>query len=421
MRVCVAGLWHLGTVTAACLADAGHRVVGFDDDEEVVEGLRRGRSPVAEPGLDALVSNGIDGGRLEFTNDPTEALADADVLWITYDTPVDEDDRADVDWVKERIRGLLEERGPETFVVISSQLPVGTVGTLGAHRVACIPENLQLGRAIDAFSRPERVVVGIGSETDRSPVERLLAPITDRIEWMGIESAELAKHALNAFLATSITFANELAVLGERVGADAREVAHGLKTDARIGPRAYLNPGAAFAGGTLARDVEFLTQTAEREGIATPLLSAVRPSNEEHLHWPLRAVRELLDHDDGVVAVWGLAYKVGTDTLRRSSALQLCTELARAGISVRAHDPAVRALPANAANAISLTPTALDALDGASALVVATPWPDFRKIDADEVVARMTLPNVVDADGALLDTLGADPRVRYVTVGRAPR
>lgn len=425
MRVCVAGLWHLGIVTAACLASIGHEVVAFDEDSELVDALRRGRCPVTEPGLEDLVLAGIDARRLAFSSDPAIALARADVLWIAYDTPVDHDDRADVESVERRVLALLGELEPETFVLVSSQLPVGTTGRFEkagdalAGRIAYVPENLQLGNAIDAFMSPNRIVVGVRPFADRSVIESLLAPITDRLEWMEVESAEMTKHALNAFLATSIAFANEVAGLCERVGADARDVARGLKGDARIGSRAYLNPGAAFAGGTLARDIQFLAQIARREDAGAQLLSSVRRSNDEHLQWPHRTVVSLLDGGAGPVAVWGLTYKAGTDTLRRSSAMELCTALAREGVSVRTHDPAVSALPPATPAEVTLWPTAVEALEGASALVVATPWPEFRTVDADEVVARMAVPNVVDASGVLIDTLGHDPRVRYVTVGKA--
>jgi UDPglucose 6-dehydrogenase len=425
MRVCVAGLWHLGAVTAACLAACGHEVIGFDEDVNLVDELSRGRCGVAEPGLGDLVRAGIDASRLTFSNDRSEALAGVDVLWIAYDTPVDGEDHADVESVVRRVLALLAQLECQTFVLLSSQLPVGTTRRFAeaadslAARIAYVPENLRLGTAIDSFMNPTRIVVGVRPDADRQVIDRLLAPITDRIDWMEVESAEMTKHALNSFLATSIAFANEVAVLCERVGADARDVARGLKSDPRIGSHAYLNPGAAFAGGTLARDIEFLTEIAKREGVPAPLLSAVRPSNTEHLQWPHRTVTSLLDGGKGSVAVWGLAYKVGTSTLRRSSALQLCTALARDGISVRAHDPAVSALPPDVATEVTLYSTAADALDGASALVVATPWPEFRAVDADEVVTRMTTPNVVDTSGALMDTLGSDTRIRYVTVGKA--
>jgi UDPglucose 6-dehydrogenase len=421
MRVCVAGLWHLGVVTAACLASVGHDIAAFDEDGERITELRSAQLPVAEPGLEELVRAGLESGRLSFFDEPGDALAGADVLWIAYDTPVDDDDLADVDFVVARAAALMAALPEQAFVIVSSQLPVGTTRRFERERIAYVPENLRLGSAIEAFMSPDRVVVGIDSERDRALVARLLAPVTDRVEWMGFESAEMTKHALNAFLATSVTFANEIATLCERVGADAHEVARGLKTDVRIGPRAYLSPGPAFAGGTLARDVEFLTETAALEGVSAPLLSAVRPSNEEHRQWPRRTVESLLNGSAGPVAVWGLAYKVGTDTLRRSSALTLCLALAREGVTVRTHDPAVRALPPDVPKEILLCSTAAEALDDAAALVVATPWPQFRDVEPDELVARMRSPNVVDTTGALADTLGMDPRVRYVTVGKAPQ
>ena len=258
MKICVAGLWHLGVVTAACVAAAGHRVVAFDDDESVVSGLRRGVLPVDEPGLAELVRRGLEAGSLEFTSRREDALNEADVVWITYDTPVDVDDRADVDFVVERARTLVDAADPGAAILISSQLPVGTTRLLeqSDRTFAYSPENLRLGDAIAAFTQPDRIVVGIREDGDRGRIDALLGSFSERIEWMGVESAELVKHGVNAFLALSITFANELAGIAERVGADAAEVERGLKTESRIGARAYLRPGGAFAGGTLARDIE---------------------------------------------------------------------------------------------------------------------------------------------------------------------
>ena len=423
MRTCVAGLWHLGVVTAACLAAAGHRVVAFDEDESVVTGLAEGALPVDEPGLADLVRRELAAGSLSFTTDRQEAVRDAEVVWIAYDTPVDADDRADVDFVVERARALVEAADPSAVILISSQLPVGTTRLLErpGHTFAYSPENLRLGDAIAAFTRPNRVVVGIRADGDRGPVEELLGAFSDRIEWMGVESAELVKHGINAFLALSIAFANELAGIAERVGADAAEVERGLKTESRIGPRAYLRPGSAFAGGTLARDVEYLTQIGEREGVPTQLLGAVRASNQEHRRWALRTLESLVDSTDGldghVIGVWGLVYKQGTDTLRRSSAVELCRELTSAGARVKAHDVAVHAVPDDLAGLFTLCPTPLDAAEGATAVVVETDWPAYRAVDPERLVAVMRAPNVVDANGFLAATLGEREAVRYVRVG----
>lgn len=430
MKIAVAGLWHLGSVTAACLAAAGHDVTGHDPDPSVVSACAAGKPPVHEPGLEDLFIKQMTAGRLQFSADAGDAVAGADVVWITYDTPVDDDDRADVGHVAASTRTLFPLLESGALVLISSQLPVGTTATLerafaaeSAGRsveFAYSPENLRLGSAIDAFTNPDRVVAGVRTEAGRKKIAELFAPITDRIEWMSVESAELTKHALNAFLATSVTFINEIAAIAEEVGADAGEVERGLRTEARIGPRAYLSPGAAFAGGTLARDVVFLTELAKKHGLPAGLLPSVKASNDAHRTWAARRVERLLGTArDRTVAVWGLTYKPGTDTLRRSSAIEMCRRLAEGGATVRAHDPKIAALPAGLGRLIDLVDAASLALAGASALVVATPWPEYRQVTADEVVARMARPLVIDPNRFTADTLGRDARIEFVSVGRA--
>src|SRR5467141_1610503 len=301
MKVCVQGLWHLGTVTAACLASLGHRVTGLDLDVRIVEELNQGRPPLLEPGLKELVQQGLASGRLSFSSNAGEALRGADVLWVAYDTPVDDDDNADVQFVVAQIEKVLPFLPAGSSVLISSQMPVGSVRrleTVAKDRFpekdigfACSPENLRLGKALAAFLNPDRIVVGVRSERDRDRLKPLLHSITDQIVWMSVESAEMTKHAINAFLATSVVFANEIASICEVVGADAIEVERGLKTDSRIGPKAYLSPGSAFAGGTLARDIAFLNAIGVAKKLVTPLLSSVKASNDEHGQWVKRKLR----------------------------------------------------------------------------------------------------------------------------------
>ena len=427
MTVAVLGLWHLGCVTAASLASAGHDVVGVDTDATTVTQLRRGHAPVSEPGLNDTIAAGISSGKLRFSTD-VASVAAADILWVSYDTPVDDEDRADVEFVVAKVEEALAFVREGALVLVSSQLPVGTVATMERRcaeqrpgvRVSFgySPENLRLGKALDVFQHPDRVVVGLRDSHDRPRVVELLAPFTSRIEWMSVESAEMTKHALNAFLATCVAFANEIATLCEVTGADAKEVERGLKSESRIGPGAYLGPGAAFAGGTLARDIMFLSQLAEETRRPVSLLSSVRVSNDAHKQWAAqRLALELGDLRGHRIAVWGLTYKPGTDTLRRSSAIELCQRLHRAGAMVCAHDPAVHAVPHDL-GWLELAPTPLDAVRGASALVVATAWPEFRHVDASSFVAAILQPCVLDASRFLASSLGADSRVRYVTVGQ---
>jgi UDPglucose 6-dehydrogenase len=244
--------------------------------------------------------------------------------------------------------------------------------------------------------------VGTRAEEDRKIIEELLEPLHARIEWMSVESAEMTKHALNAFLATSVAFINEIAVVCEAVGADAHEVARGLKSDVRIGPRAYLGPGGAFAGGTLARDIEFLKSRYE-----VPLIASVKVSNDRHKDWVRRKLQSVLGPLRGrTVAVWGLTYKPGIDTLRRSSSVELCRWLIEQGAHVKAHDPMVRSLPPELSQ-VQLCATAGETLHHADALVVATEWPDYKTAPVRNGIV------VIDANRFL----GAREGVRYYSVG----
>jgi UDPglucose 6-dehydrogenase len=431
MNVAVLGLWHLGSVTSACAASAGHTVVGWDPDADAVSGLAEARPPVAEPGLPELLAEGIAAWRLRFTTSLREAVADADIVWVAFDTPVDDEDRADVDFVLTHVTAAFPHLKDGAMVLSSSQLPVGSVTRLerawaavsGARRVsfACSPENLRLGRAIEAFTKPDRAIVGVRDDGDRTRLLALFAPFTDRIEWMSVESAEMTKHAINAFLATSVTFINEIAALCEQSGADAKEVERGLKSEKRIGPHAYLGPGAAFAGGTLARDVIFLKALGQAVGRPTPLMDGVESSNREHRGWARRRLESLLGSFKGrTVTVWGLTYKPGTDTLRRSTAVELCRWLLQQGGRVRVHDPAVKALPDDLSGVThSFTPE--EAAAGADALVVATEWPAYRQVNLDQLAATMVGRVVVDANRFLGATVGADERFTMVSVGVGSR
>jgi len=430
LKVAVAGLWHLGTVTAACLASWGHDVIAFDESSETVSNLRQGRPPVLEPGLAEMISAAVAQQRLVFTDDPKD-LGRVEVLWICYDTPVDENDVADVDFVLQRVIKLLPQLSNGAMVLISSQLPVGTTARLeSSYRTmarpehlsfAYVPENLRLGKAIEVFTHPDRIVAGVRSRVDRERIASLLSSSAERIEWMAVESAEMTKHALNAFLATSVVFINEIATLCEQTGADALEVERGLKSDVRIGKGAYLHPGAAFAGGTLARDVSFLLDLAGRKKIAASLLSGVQQSNRAHQDWIRhRLIDSLGSVSSKTIGVLGLTYKPGTNTLRRSSAVELCRWLNEQGAAVQAFDPAVESLPFSLAPVIRLADSVEAALDHADAAIIATAWPEFLALSAATVLATMHCAIVLDPARHLQSALGRDPRIRYFAVGRSP-
>ncbi len=429
MNICVFGLWHLGSVTAACVAER-FPTTGLDPDFSTITDLRAGKPPISEPRLAELIQAGISSGGLKFTNELQEAVQDAEIVWVTFDTPVNEADEADFAYVEQQIATLFPFLHQDSIVLISSQLPVGSTARIESEyrkayprknvRFAYSPENLRLGKAIQVFRNPGRIVVGVTTVEDRERLTKLLAPFCENLIWMSVESAEMTKHALNAFLANSIVFINEVATLCEEVGADAKQVEQGLKSEERIGPRAYLGAGGAFAGGTLARDVAFLANTAKRVDVRVPLLESIKTSNDLHKNWPRRKLESVLSPLPGkTIAVLGLTYKPGTDTLRRSAAVELCVWLSARGVRVRAFDPAVGHLPEELDPHITLCGSATEALQDADAVVVATEWKDFRELKALDLIAHMRTPIVLDANRFLESSLGTTEGMQYIAVGKA--
>jgi UDPglucose 6-dehydrogenase len=342
-------------------------------------------------------------------------------LWLCYDTPVNEQDESDAAPVLDHLRQSLRYLPSRALVLISSQLRVGTCAKLGTEfpqfTFACSPENLRLGKAIEAFTKAERVIIGQRTDSKEALLRQLFQPFTQEIIFMRTESAEMVKHALNSFLAVSITFINEIARLCERTGADAKEVAAGLKSDPRIGPRAYLGPGGPFAGGTLARDVVTLIQLGRETNETLPLITAIKESNDEHRHWSLRRLQLRLSELRGkTIAILGLTYKPGTDTLRRSSSVELCRELLRQGANVRAVDPALKSLPPDLSK-VALVFDVSEAVAQADAAVICTEWPEFRKVPWAQVVEKMKLRFVLDANGFLRKELKEISDLEHVSVG----
>ncbi|MDR1520900.1 MAG: nucleotide sugar dehydrogenase [Planctomycetota bacterium] len=430
MKAAVLGLWHLGCVCASGCAALGFRVVGWDADPAVVGNLAAGEPSLFEPGLKEQIRAGLESGNLCFESDPRIALVDADVAWVTYDVPVDEDDIADCDFVFARVAQALPWLKKEAVVVVSSQLPVGSVAKMevmaaGMGRsdldFACAPENLRLGRALEIFAHPDRIVCGVRSERAKSILRTFWAPVGAPVEWMGVEAAEMTKHAINAFLAVSVTFANEIASICELTGADAKEVERGLKTEARIGPKAYLSPGLSFAGGTLARDVAFLSALSAGNAGSAPLLAAVKVSNDRHGDWVINALkRNLGDLEGRTIALWGLTYKPGTSALRRSPSLACARQLSALGARVKGHDPAIDCLPAEWNDCLTLAASPIDAAAEADALVQYANWDDYARIEAGEIMNVMKQPLVIDPTRFLFASLGQEKGFKYVTIGGNP-
>ena len=426
MKICVHGLWHLGLVTSACLASLGFEVVGIDPDSLLIKDLKNKKLPIFEPGLDELITSGLDNGNLKFELSSPSNLKGVELLWVTFDTPVDDDDKADVAFVENQVKKVLPDLDINTVILISSQMPVLSVRKLEAYaaqhlphkkfRFASSPENLRLGKAIDVFTNPDRIVVGVRDQETKEFLKKILFRITDKIEWMTVESAEMTKHAINAFLATSVTFANEIASICEMVHADAKEVERGLKTEARIGPKAYLSPGGPFAGGTLARDIEYLGVIGKINHVPTPLISSVRLSNDEHKKWVRRKLAQKFQSMKSIkVALWGLTYKAGTDTLRRSLSVELCNWLIEQNAMIKVYDPVVKELP-NHWSSVVMSSNASDTLKDAQVLIIGTEWPEFKE-NADQILLAAK-PNLVIIDAnRYLGKSKAPQQFNYISVG----
>jgi UDPglucose 6-dehydrogenase len=427
MKVCVYGLWHLGTVTAVCLASRGIATVGLAETPEAAAELQAGRAPLFEPGLDALMQQGLATGLLQFTSEVAPAVSSADLVWISFDTPVDDDDIADVDYVLDRVRLIFPYLRDGAVVLLSSQVPVGSTARLERDFAAAAegrqalfaysPENLRLGDAIRVFTEPERIVIGVRSDEARQVIEPVLKPFCGTLLWTRVESAEMVKHALNSYLATCITFTNEIAGICENVGADMSEVETALRLDPRIGKRAYVRAGSAFGGGTLARDVQFLKAIARERDACVPVLTAVLESNELHKDWVIRHLRRHLGALAGKqIGVLGLAYKAGTDAIRRSVAIEVIEKLIAAGADVTVFDPKVSKLPEPLNSSVTIAGSIDAVFSGNEAVVLATEWPEFRELDFARLIDTMKTAILIDQNAFAAKPLRALPALEYPTL-----
>jgi UDPglucose 6-dehydrogenase len=424
--VCVVGLWHLGCVYAACLAKLGYRVTGIDEDETVVSSLRKGRAPLYEPGLDDLISEEIAAGNMKFESDVKTGVREARFVIIAFDTPLDEHDRVDPSVVWETAKRLKSVIGQST-VVVSCQVPVGTCEEIektiwdvgSSPSLAYVPENLRLGQAIDRFMHPDMIVIGANDATVLARVRGLFSPIRTKIIEMNLRSAEMTKHAINCFLATSISYANEIGNICDLVGADGLRVADALRSDSRIGSKALVRPGLGFAGGTLARDLRILQEVGEEYHYETTLIDGVLQVNERQNASIVERLERAVGNMVGKrICIFGLTYKAGTSTLRRSAALEIIGRLTSKGASVHVYDP--RVSKAEVPDLLLFDDPYL-ACKGADAIVIVNDLADFANLDFKKIKSAMKSPFIFDTQNLLDPTLVADKGIRYMGLGRGTK
>ncbi|MBT9147660.1 MAG: UDP-glucose 6-dehydrogenase TuaD [Syntrophomonadaceae bacterium] len=411
-KICVVGIWHLGAVVSVCLADLGYFVVGVDKDPKKVEDLNRGVPPLFEPGLEELLVGSLGSKRLSYTTNLGEAVRGSSYVLITFDTPVNERDEVDLSEIFATARELTPHMENGTTIIVSSQIPVGTCDQIKAiikrnnpsldFDIAYSPENLRLGQAIKRFKHPDRIVIGADSTATLDKVEKLFNVISAPKVRMNLRSAEMTKHAINAFLASCISFANEIGNICDEVGADALRVADGLGTDERIGPKLPLKPGLAFAGGTLARDLKILQNLGDRFSYETHLIDGVLKVNEQQNKLVIRKLQKIYGSVSNLtIGVLGLTYKAGTSTLRRSAALEIIKDLISGGAIVKAHDPQADPREVKSHQEFEFYTDPYAVARDSDALVVITDWPEFKELDFTLIKSLMKKPVLIDARNIL--------------------
>jgi len=417
----VIGVGWVGLVSAACFAELGHRVLARDIVPAKVAALARGETTIHEPGLDQLLRRNA--ARLTFTTEIADLLAAARILFVCVDTPPTYSGDADLG----RVMSVVEElRGDSSHaLVMKSTVPVGTgqkiQRELSDTAYAACPEFLKEGTAVEDFMNPDRVVIGIdpGNEWAAEEVEKIYAPLQAQIMRTDVSSAEMIKLASNTFLATKISFINEIANVCEEVGADVCEVARGMGMDERIGPK-FLQAGLGFGGSCFGKDVSALRKLAANTGYHFQLLNAVVEVNELQKRRVVRKLRERLGSLVGRrVALLGLSFKPDTDDMRDAASLVLAARLQGEGVEVAAYDPIAEQRAAELLPAVEMAASALDALDGADAAVLVTEWPEFAELNWAQVAKCMARPLIVDGRNFLDAEAIAAAGIEYEGIGRA--
>jgi UDPglucose 6-dehydrogenase len=432
VKIAIVGTGYVGLVTGACFAEYGYTVSCVDRNGERIAALQGGQVPIYEPGLDDVVARNRACGRLTFTLDLPRATSTADVVFIAVGTPSRHGDGyADLSFVFAAAREIAASLQGFTVVVDKSTVPVGTARAVaraireanpGADfAVASNPEFLREGSAIDDFMRPDRVVLGVEDERAEAVLRELYRPLyllETPMVVTDLESAELVKYASNAFLATKVSFMNEIANLCELVGANVKHVARGMGLDKRIGPK-FLHPGPGFGGSCFPKDLSALVKTYQDHGLTARIAEAVVQVNSAQKSRMIKKIREALGGSEGgkTIAVLGLAFKPETDDMREAPALTILPVLVEGGASVRAYDPKAMTEAARLIKGVTFTADAYDAVAGADAVVILTEWNEFRSLDLNRLSKTVRGRVLIDLRSIYDGDRVAECGFRYFGVG----
>ncbi len=435
MRVTMVGTGYVGLVSGACFSEFGHSVICVDKDESKIEALRRGEIPIFEPGLDKLVSENVAAGRLSFSTELAASVQGADAVFIAVGTPSRRGDgHADLSYVYAAAEEIALALKNYAVVVTKSTVPVGTGAEVErriralrpdlAFDVASNPEFLREGSAIEDFRRPDRVVVGTESEKARAVMRQLYRPLfllETPFVFTSRETSELIKYAANAFLATKITFINEMADLCEKLGGDVQDVARGIGLDGRIGKK-FLHAGPGFGGSCFPKDTLALVRTARDAGSPSRIVESVVAVNDARKVAMADRVIAAAGGDVAgkTVGILGVTFKPNTDDMRDAPSLDILPRLIAAGATVRAYDPEGMKAAAALIPGVTWVSSAYETMAGADVLVLITEWNEFRALDLGRMKAAMKMPVIVDLRNVYRPDEMAEAGFSYHSIGRAP-
>jgi UDPglucose 6-dehydrogenase len=428
-HIAVVGVGYVGLVSAACFADLGNRVIALDINEKRIKGLKKGIMPIYEPGLDELVERNVASERLSFTTSYPEAIKGADFVFIAVGTPSGVDGEADLKYVKSASESVAQVMDGPLIVVNKSTVPVGTGDWVAEiirtsqpkpipFAVVSCPEFLREGSAILDFMNPARTVLGSQDYEAADKVAQLHLPLRAPIMITNLRTAEMVKYASNAFLATRISFINEIANICEELGADVKEVSTGMGYDARIGPY-FLDAGLGYGGSCFPKDVKALAHMADEKGRHPQLLQAVMDINDDRRRLLVEKIREGVgDFEGKIIGVLGLTFKPNTDDLRDAPALDIAGRLLKGGATVRAYDPVGMPGAAKLMPAIEMAEDAYALAEGADALVICTEWNEFKQLDLQRIKGLLRNPIVVDGRNIYEPVNMAQLGFTYLAMGR---
>lgn len=435
MKLSIIGTGYVGLVTGTCFAEMGHQVTCIDIDAAKVERMKKGECPIFEPGLEPLMQSNYNEGRLAFSNN-YETVTKAEAIFLAVGTPSSDDGQADLKYVFAACDSIAPFLKDGSVVVVKSTVPVGTGNKIREHLksktnkkffVVNNPEFLKEGSAVEDFMKPERIIIGAQETEAADIIEELYEPFNRQVKRtirMSNISAEMTKYAANCFLATKISFMNEVAKLCDIIGADVEEVRHGISTDSRIGSQ-FLYPGPGYGGSCFPKDVKALVYTAKEHGINFKIVEAVEEVNKEQKKYMVGKVKKHFKDDlkGKVFVLWGTAFKANTDDIRETPAIDTAVELHKAGAKVRIHDPEAadhfEQLMTKMGIPVDQFENKYDALNGADGLIVLTEWKQYRAPDFDEIKSRLKTPLIFDGRNLYNTKKVLEQGFTYYAIGKA--